>query len=65
MSNEISLSRFADKQLKCKVCGQPFVFTSGEQLFFFDRSLTEPKRCPECRSKRHTPRCEGDNDGQH
>jgi len=38
-----------DKLLTCKACGQDFVFEAGEQVFFRDRGLAEPRRCKECR----------------
>ena len=37
------------KMLKCKICGDTFVFSAGEQNFYQDRSLAEPRRCPACR----------------
>jgi CxxC-x17-CxxC domain-containing protein len=44
---------FQDKSLKCIDCGQDFVFTAGEQLFFHDKQFkNEPKRCKTCKSKR-------------
>lgn len=44
---------FQDKSLKCIDCGQDFVFTAGEQLFFHDKNFkNEPKRCKSCKSKR-------------
>jgi CxxC-x17-CxxC domain-containing protein len=44
---------FQDKQLKCMDCGQDFVFTAGEQLFFHDKQFkNEPKRCKSCKAKR-------------
>lgn len=41
-----------DKLLTCKLCGAEFLFTTGEQRFYHDRGLAEPRRCPECRQKR-------------
>jgi hypothetical protein len=38
-----------DKQLRCKICGHRFTFTIGEQRFYRDRGLAEPRRCPTCR----------------
>ena len=38
-----------DKQLTCKICGDSFVFAIGEQMFYKDRGLAEPRRCPDCR----------------
>jgi CxxC-x17-CxxC domain-containing protein len=44
---------FQDKVLKCVECGADFVFTAGEQLFFFDKKFTnDPKRCKQCKAKR-------------
>ncbi len=44
---------FVDKVLKCVDCGQDFVFTAGEQLFFYDRQFrNDPKRCKVCKGKR-------------
>jgi len=44
---------FQDKQLKCVDCGADFVFTAGEQLFFYDKQFkNEPKRCKNCKGKR-------------
>jgi CxxC-x17-CxxC domain-containing protein len=46
---------FQDKFLKCIDCGADFVFTAGEQLFFYDKQFkNEPKRCKNCKSKRST-----------
>jgi CxxC-x17-CxxC domain-containing protein len=44
---------FQDKTLKCVDCGQDFVFTAGEQLFFHDKQVkNEPKRCKNCKAQR-------------
>jgi CxxC-x17-CxxC domain-containing protein len=44
---------FQDKVLKCVDCGADFIFTAGEQLFFYDKQFkNEPKRCKTCKSKR-------------
>jgi len=44
---------FQDKVLKCVDCGGDFVFTAGEQLFFYDKQFrNEPKRCKACKAKR-------------
>ena len=46
---------FQDKVLKCVDCGADFVFTAGEQLFFYDKQFkNEPKRCKGCKNKRVT-----------
>jgi CxxC-x17-CxxC domain-containing protein len=44
---------FQDKVLKCIDCGEDFVFTAGEQLFFHDKQFkNEPKRCKTCKTRR-------------
>jgi len=44
---------FVDKILKCVDCSGDFIFTAGEQLFFFDKQFkNDPKRCKPCKSKR-------------
>ena len=48
---------FNDKTLTCRDCGQHFVFTAGEQVFYQSRGLTnEPGRCPDCRRARKAQR---------
>ncbi|HEX8815022.1 MAG TPA: zinc-ribbon domain containing protein [Terriglobales bacterium] len=44
---------FQDRVLQCIDCGIEFLFTAGEQLFFYDKHLrNEPKRCKACKAKR-------------
>ncbi len=44
---------FIDKILNCSDCGNDFVFTAGEQLFFHDKQFkNDPKRCKVCKTKR-------------
>ncbi len=44
---------FLDRVLTCSDCCQEFVFTAGEQLFFFDKQFkNDPKRCKPCKGKR-------------
>lgn len=44
---------FADRLLTCSDCGGEFIFTAGEQLFFFDKQFkNDPKRCKPCKSRR-------------
>lgn len=45
-----------DKTLVCVACGADFVFPEGEQAFFKEHGLQEPKRCPECRRQRKQQR---------
>jgi CxxC-x17-CxxC domain-containing protein len=45
--------QFVDRLLKCSDCSNEFVFTAGEQLFFFDKQFkNDPKRCKLCKAKR-------------
>ncbi|HEY0162771.1 MAG TPA: zinc-ribbon domain containing protein [Edaphobacter sp.] len=44
---------FLDRLLTCADCGKEFIFTAGEQLFFFDKQFkNDPKRCKPCKSRR-------------
>ncbi len=44
---------FTDRILTCVDCGEDFVFTAGEQLFFHDKQfMNDPKRCKACKAKR-------------
>ena len=44
---------FQDRVLQCVDCGEDFVFTAGEQLFFHDKQFKNlPKRCKACKQKR-------------
>jgi CxxC-x17-CxxC domain-containing protein len=48
---------FTDKILKCVDCGEQFVFSAGEQLFFSEKQFEhEPKRCKKCKAKRSNVR---------
>lgn len=47
---------FQDKILKCTDCGTEFLFTAGEQSFFYDKQFRhEPKRCKSCKAKKPSP----------
>lgn len=42
---------FSEKILKCRECGEDFVFSAGEQEFYAEKGLkNEPARCPACRA---------------
>jgi hypothetical protein len=43
---------FHDKILQCCDCGQDFVFTAGEQAYYWSKGLSEPKRDKKCRELR-------------
>ena len=38
-----------DRKLVCAECRNAFFFEEGEQQFFAQRGLSEPKRCGPCR----------------
>ena len=41
---------YQDKHIRCRDCGDEFVFTASEQQFFAEKGFdNEPKRCPTCR----------------
>jgi len=42
---------FEPHRLKCRDCGERFVFDAEEQLFFRRRGFRDPKRCPACRQR--------------
>ena len=45
---------YVDKVLRCIDCGEEFVFSAGEQLFFADKGLrNDPKRCKPCKLKKN------------
>lgn len=46
-------SEYGDVELKCEDCGQPFIFTAGEQQFYAEKNFqNQPKRCKVCRDAR-------------
>jgi CxxC-x17-CxxC domain-containing protein len=41
-----------DRVLKCIDCSAEFLFTAGEQLFFYDKEFkNDPKHCKRCKAK--------------
>jgi CxxC-x17-CxxC domain-containing protein len=48
---------FVDRHIACIDCGQPFLFSSGEQEFYDRKGFREePKRCKPCRDARKVRR---------
>lgn len=41
----------AELTIKCVACGQEFVFSEGEQVFYRTKGLTPPKYCIICRAR--------------
>ena len=40
---------YEDKEIKCRDCGTPFIWTAGEQSFFARVGYVQPRRCQACR----------------
>ena len=48
-----NLTEFEDETLKCRDCGEDFVFTAGEQEFYKEKKFeNKPVRCKACRDKK-------------
>jgi len=42
----VAAVEYEDRSIKCVDCGEDFIWTGGEQVFFHDKGLkNEPKRC--------------------
>lgn len=53
-ASRLSEADFDDKSLICTDCGKDFIWTAGEQLFFFDKGLKNPpKRCKLCKQAKN------------
>jgi CxxC-x17-CxxC domain-containing protein len=45
---------FEDTTIKCVDCGEDFIWTAGEQVFFHDKGLkNSPKRCKPCKQAKN------------
>lgn len=42
----------SDTRLVCVDCGEAFIWSHGEQRYYRERGLSQPKRCKNCRSQR-------------
>jgi hypothetical protein len=40
---------YNNKVIICVDCNIQFIFTEGEQKYYIEQRLAEPKRCPSCR----------------
>ena len=49
---DIHHQNYQDRLLECVDCGDQFVWTAGEQLYFAEKGLAPVKRCPKCREFR-------------
>ena len=48
---------YKDKNLICKCCGRPFLFSVSKQRFFAKEGWNPPKRCKRCRELREVTFC--------
>lgn len=46
----MQILKLRDKVIKCKDCGQDFVWTIDEQAYYQQKKFKPPLRCPICRS---------------
>ncbi len=47
--------QIVDRILTCSDCGEDFIFSAGEQLFFLDKQFrNDPKHCKPCKIKQRT-----------
>jgi len=47
-------SEFNDQRILCVDCGEKFIWTAGEQVFFHDKGLKNPpKRCKSCKQAKN------------
>ena len=47
-------SDYQDRPIACVDCGDDFIWTVGEQVFFHDKGLkNEPKRCKPCKQAKN------------
>jgi CxxC-x17-CxxC domain-containing protein len=47
-------SDFQNRSIACVDCGEPFIWSVGEQVFFHDKGLkNEPKRCKPCKQAKN------------
>ena len=53
--NQIEISgEYQDLPIECIDCAEEFVWTAGEQQFFYDKQLLNPpKRCKQCKKAKN------------
>jgi len=49
---DLRKANFKDKQLICVDCGESFIWSAGEQAYYFSKGLSQPKRDKACRELR-------------
>ncbi len=53
------MPEFIDREITCKDCHTPFVFSAGEQQFFAERQFSDPARCKPCRDAKRAQKEQG------
>jgi CxxC-x17-CxxC domain-containing protein len=52
--NEVAPLEYEDLSIKCIDCRKVFTWTAGEQIFFYQKNLTNPpKRCKPCKKAKN------------
>lgn len=49
MGNEPDRKLYVERTIKCRDCGEEFVWTVGEQEFYAQKEFVPPVRCKKCR----------------
>ena len=44
------MEELIDETITCKLCGQTFEWSVGEQIFYLSKHLLPPLKCRECRA---------------
>jgi hypothetical protein len=56
---------FKDMTIECSVCHVPFTFNAGEQSFYQDKGLDQPKKCKVCKASANEKREVWNQERQH
>lgn len=60
-----NLDGLGDKEITCNHCGEIFIFTVRDQIFFEEHQYVPPKRCRKCRDLRAKEREKFGNKNEH
>jgi len=52
MKTTNDLSDLGDKEIVCNHCGETFIFSVRDQIFYEEKQYLPPKRCKKCRDLR-------------
>jgi hypothetical protein len=44
-------SDYQDREMVCQVCGETWIFETGNQIFFAQKGFEDPKRCKACKGR--------------